>query len=209
MLAILKKSHQSWKFYVLAAFATAYAGVDYWVKPDSPVSMGGPVLIFSVFAWACVSIRCPRCSAKWLWIAVSRPSTTYQGWNTRAACSECGWPAEDQRQDKPDGGARVETSLGSVAAFAGGLGVMFTLEPCLVMALAHPRHPDVVPLLVMLALGCLFAVAGVSSGKRALTEPPSGRRVRAVIGVWCSRAALLVGMSATLLLLTRIALSAR
>lgn len=209
MRAVLKESHQTWKFYVLAAFAMAFAWLDHWIRPGSFIYLAALVLTFSVFAWACWSIRCPRCSAKWFWIAVSRPSTTFQGWNLRTACSECGWPGEDLRQDKPDGRVRVETSLGSIAAFTGALGVVFASLPGLSMVFAPRRHADDVPGLVLVALGCLFAVAGLASGKRALTEPPSGRRVLAVIGLWCSRAALLVGISTILLLLARIASSAR
>jgi hypothetical protein len=58
------------------------------------------LLGFAGGAWILMSIRCPRCSARWFWLAASRGPTG--AFSTGAValtkqCAVCGYPDADTR----------------------------------------------------------------------------------------------------------------
>ncbi len=86
--AVLRRTGQLWRiqsaicvvlvggvllFYGIAA-STAESNGLLWI-------LAGIVLTFGGLFFACVSVRCPRCHARWVWMAVSeRSSSTYGTW---------------------------------------------------------------------------------------------------------------------------------
>lgn len=76
----LRASRQLWKLYLMSALLVvamliallALAGI---LGQDPEILM--PVVIVSIalgiggFIWACYSIRCPKCSAKLLWVSLN------------------------------------------------------------------------------------------------------------------------------------------
>ena len=49
----------------------------------------------------CLAVRCPRCSARWLWRAVSEQShTRFLKWLAeQTACPQCGYPGTASRAE--------------------------------------------------------------------------------------------------------------
>ena len=76
---ILEKSGQQWKVYVgtllmltgvaLAAFAPSLEIGAGW---QLLTLVGGLTLGLGAGVWQVYSIRCPRCAARWLWLAVTQ-----------------------------------------------------------------------------------------------------------------------------------------
>jgi DNA-directed RNA polymerase subunit RPC12/RpoP len=60
----------------------------------------------------CLAVRCPRCSARWLWMAVSEQShTRYLKWLAELnACPRCGYPGTASRAET---GLQEESVRGS------------------------------------------------------------------------------------------------
>jgi hypothetical protein len=101
---LLEESHQSWKLYVGVAIIV----LGWWLNRQVPVTgwaksealfWSTALLVFAGAIWIGWSIRCPRCSAKWIWIAASRgsPRIFFSGQFGPTECSECGWPDADRR----------------------------------------------------------------------------------------------------------------
>jgi hypothetical protein len=53
--------------------------------------LAGVVMAVSGFAYACASIRCPKCRAPWFWLAVkSQPAGAWMPWlMSQARCPVC------------------------------------------------------------------------------------------------------------------------
>src|SRR6266545_452903 len=71
-------------FYGIAADTSNGDGL-LWILSGMVLTLGG--LLF-----ACIGVRCPKCRARWVWMAVSeRCSTTYGTWLIAlSACPRCG-----------------------------------------------------------------------------------------------------------------------
>jgi hypothetical protein len=121
--SIVDSSGQAWK--LRAGFAFLILGVAVTIYGDSALdrSFGFKMLCVGIGLGlgaaliACLAVRCPRCSAPWLWMAVSEQSHTgYLKWLAELeACPRCGYPGtasrarqgmqeqiDDTRKEDPD-----------------------------------------------------------------------------------------------------------
>jgi hypothetical protein len=78
---ILQRSGQQWKLYVGAllmvtgvVIAARAPKVDAEPGWQLLMILGGLTLCLGAGAWQLRSVRCPRCSARWLWLAASQES---------------------------------------------------------------------------------------------------------------------------------------
>jgi ribosomal protein L37E len=98
--ALLEQSGQLWKLCVGVGVALIGWLVGRWFpEPGVPIPFFGSfVLGFGGLTWMTWSIRCPRCSARWFWLAATRgPATAYSGVALKKQCAICGYPAADTR----------------------------------------------------------------------------------------------------------------
>jgi hypothetical protein len=99
--SFLKSAGQLWKVWLsiaLAVFASVcvLVVVKGYVGDDPGRSMlvvvTARLLAVSGFIWACISVRCPACKARLLWMAVSKQS--HKTWLisliTQSECPSCG-----------------------------------------------------------------------------------------------------------------------
>ena len=99
--SFLKSNGQLWKVWLsitLAVFALVCVLVV--LGGDAGDNPGGSMLIVVIglvlavggFIWACISVRCPACKARLLWMAVSKQS--HKTWLisliTQNECPSCG-----------------------------------------------------------------------------------------------------------------------
>ena len=65
------------------------------------MSCVGIGLDLGAFFITCLAVRCPRCSARWLWRAVSEQShTRFLKWLAeQTACPQCGYPGTASRTE--------------------------------------------------------------------------------------------------------------
>lgn len=98
--SVIKKTGQYWKglaagTLVILGSATMFAGLFALTGDQSPrsfaVMLGGMALAVFGFAFACWSMRCPECGARWLWLAVRRqPTASWIEWLMKQArCPVC------------------------------------------------------------------------------------------------------------------------
>lgn len=92
----VRKSSQGWK--LVAGLAGTFAGgfllfLIGLPQENALAAIGGIVLGLGSFFAMCLSIHCPRCGARWMWIAVSKQQ--HLGlWNWLCAqkvCPKCGY----------------------------------------------------------------------------------------------------------------------
>lgn len=92
----VRKSRQGWKIsaWVVGTFAGGFLlfvmGVH---REDMATAISGIALGFGTFLAACLSIRCPRCGARWLWTAM-RTQHHVGWWNWLCAqkvCPKCAY----------------------------------------------------------------------------------------------------------------------
>lgn len=100
-------SGQAWKVYLCSVLVVGLTGASATAWSwglESPetviVAMTSAGAALAVFGWACISIRCPRCSAKLMWLEVRRPQP--MAWLHRLMahrdCPECSYdPGRGQR----------------------------------------------------------------------------------------------------------------
>jgi hypothetical protein len=112
------------------------------------------------------------------------------------------WPQRPTQPWPPPEG-QWNASLGSIAAFLGGVSALFVGTATLV--LVQGRRDEDVPLLVLLAIGFGCAFLGSTLARRTFTVTPRRHHV-AAIGLWCSRASIMSGVVALLVLLSRVGL---
>jgi uncharacterized membrane protein len=92
-------------------------------------------------------------------------------------------------------------SLGSVAAFLGGLAVLFAMLPILAFFWGRNDKDAGILIFLLVAVG-LAVIAGVLA-RRAL-RVTLRRRALAIVGLWCSRLILVLGIVTAGLVLIRI-----
>jgi hypothetical protein len=100
-MTILQRSAQQWKLYLgvllmLTGAAATARGPSIEPGPVWPLLtiVGGLTLTFGAGIWLVRSVRCPRCSARWLWMAATGESAgrLLSGLFTSTQCSVCGYP---------------------------------------------------------------------------------------------------------------------
>src|SRR3989442_13938875 len=79
-VSIIRHSGQMWKLHV-ATLALAVSGIGMvtskiQINSISPIQFAGTmigsvVVGLAALVFACSSVRCPRCGARWVWMAVS------------------------------------------------------------------------------------------------------------------------------------------
>ena len=93
--SVLVRTSQLWKVQG-AIFAVLVGGVAlvYGIASDTGEGAGlrwivaGLLLVLGGLAFACVGVSCPKCGARWVWMAVSqRSASAYGTW--LAALSHC------------------------------------------------------------------------------------------------------------------------
>ena len=105
---ILQRSGQQWKLYsgtllIITGVATTARAPN--VEPASlslPLIVGGLALSFVSAAWMVRSVRCPRCSARWLWLAATQDSAgrLLSGQFAPTECSVCRYPNPERTSDR-------------------------------------------------------------------------------------------------------------
>lgn len=106
-LGLLEMSRQKWKLRTLIV-GLAVGGIlgaydVFVVELEAAISpfplLVGLMIFWSSAAFACISIRCPSCGARWLWRAVNSRGSIGGGWMVQLMsgehCPECGWPREE------------------------------------------------------------------------------------------------------------------
>ena len=95
---MLARSGQLWK--VVGATCAVFLGgaaLLYGVASDTADRAGllwivaGMLLAFGGLTFACAAVRCPKCGARWVWMAVSqRSSSEYGTWLVALSrCPKC------------------------------------------------------------------------------------------------------------------------
>src|SRR6266498_3882365 len=80
--SVVKKSGQDWKLLVGSIGVCAGGALLWWglhaiwrdshqAQADPVSTVGGMLLIIISGIATCLSIRCPQCGLKWMWVAVS------------------------------------------------------------------------------------------------------------------------------------------
>lgn len=118
--SVIRKTHQTWKLIVWLGM-TVLGGVSLWqglhtlsrpAGESAPWILGGTAIILLGFAFSSVTIRCPRCSAHWLWMALSgQPEPRWLTWlMAQPVCPECAYPGPEPHAsgDEPDEQASIE-----------------------------------------------------------------------------------------------------
>jgi hypothetical protein len=93
--SVIQKSRQVWK--IVAGWIGVFAGGIALVggiqgEGNPTIAIGGILLGLGSFVAMCLSIRCHRCGARWLWMAVSQQKHLHW-WNwlvAQTVCSKCG-----------------------------------------------------------------------------------------------------------------------
>jgi len=84
--SVLARTDQVWK--VLVAVCVVFVGgatLFYGVVSNTPNGagslwiVGGMLLTFAGLAYACLSVRCAKCGARWVWMAVSQQGSSEYG----------------------------------------------------------------------------------------------------------------------------------
>lgn len=100
-MTVLQRSGQEWKLYLgvvlmLTGVAITARAPSAGLPPLWEILMllGGLTLIFGAGAWLALSVRCPRCSARWLWLAATTESAggLLSGKFAPTKCPACGYP---------------------------------------------------------------------------------------------------------------------
>ncbi|MDB6045684.1 MAG: hypothetical protein JWM63_4235 [Gammaproteobacteria bacterium] len=97
---VIKKSGQLWKgiasgALVILGFLAAFFGVltlsGTQLTSSFALVLVGIVLASIGLAFACVAIRCPKCGAKWVWLAMKdHPAGAWIAWlMSQARCPTC------------------------------------------------------------------------------------------------------------------------
>ncbi len=105
--SIVSKSGQSWKFGAGVAVQFAGLGTFYWCmsgdEPSPLLALGSLAvgLVTTFASWFCV--KCERCGARWLWMAVSTQSTPdWLPWLGRLTeCPKCGYGGDPTTEQPP------------------------------------------------------------------------------------------------------------
>ena len=93
--SVLARSGQLWKVIGgVSAILIGGTALVYGIASDTADGGGllwifaGMFLVFGGLAFACLAVRCPKCGARWVWMAVSQQSSSNYGvW--LVALSEC------------------------------------------------------------------------------------------------------------------------
>ena len=98
--SIIKKSGQWWKAHIafwglVAGGGIMFIGLANLDKKELAVSLAlvGVILGLASFIYGCLSIRCPNCKARWIWLGVSgKSSNEWVHWLlSRSQCPECNY----------------------------------------------------------------------------------------------------------------------
>jgi hypothetical protein len=105
---LLEQTGQLWKVYIGGAVS-----IIGWLAnrrnstPDPDkflwIELGSLFLMFGGAAWIAWSVKCPRCSARWFWLAASRgPASAFISGRVAQTkeCAMCGYPNTDSRLDE-------------------------------------------------------------------------------------------------------------
>ena len=103
MKNVISKTRQSWKFttmfvvLVLSGISMAYGQMNIDTLSNESFFYfvaGGAFVGLLSFIFACVSIKCPNCGAKWFWSAVSgNGGDKWLFWlKSLSSCPTCGEP---------------------------------------------------------------------------------------------------------------------
>jgi hypothetical protein len=98
--SVISKTRQVWKLSVsftvemLAGVGMMYAQSQIGVLSSSDftlIMLSSVVLGLSAFAFGCLSVRCPECRTRWVWMAVSKQHTdAWLPWlMSLSACPSC------------------------------------------------------------------------------------------------------------------------
>ena len=99
--SVLARSGQLWKVLgAICAISVGGAALLYGVISNTADGGGllwivtGMLLTFGGLAFACLRVRCPKCGARWVWMAVSQQnSREYGTWLiTLPHCPKCAAP---------------------------------------------------------------------------------------------------------------------
>jgi len=96
--SVLARTGQLWK--VQGAICTVLVGgavLVYGIASETPDGAGllwiaaGLLLALGGLSFACVGVSCPKCGARWVWMAVSqRSSSAYGTWLVAlSSCPKC------------------------------------------------------------------------------------------------------------------------
>jgi hypothetical protein len=109
----LQRSGQTWKFWIISVgvligfVVIVFANLFRNELPDRlfPIEMiFASFVIAFTFCFTALSIRCPRCQARWYWLAISKgESTTWLDRITLSTCPICGYPGMDIRVSRGEG----------------------------------------------------------------------------------------------------------
>lgn len=114
--SIMENSNQSWKLVVgfigmFCGFFVMCFGLQRLEQPNAAaIVFTGIVAGLGAAIAACLSIRCPSCHARWLWLAVrSQDHLRWVSWlSAQRVCPRCGYdPAlksEPEMGEPPDAG---------------------------------------------------------------------------------------------------------
>jgi len=100
---VISKTGQSWKFrtffivLVMSGVSMTYGQFNIETLSNDLFFYfvaGGAFVGLLSFIFACVSIKCPNCGAKWFWSAVSgKGNKEFLFWlNSLSSCPKCGEP---------------------------------------------------------------------------------------------------------------------
>jgi hypothetical protein len=106
-MTLLRSSNQYWKLWlfggilVIGGLVIALGGLMMGLG-ESMESLGtayiliGTAVGLSAFLCACLLVGCPRCSARWFWLAVSGQTDEHwlQWLSNLSICPHCGYPNE-------------------------------------------------------------------------------------------------------------------
>jgi ribosomal protein L37E len=100
---LLEQSGQFWKLCVgVPVTLIGWLAGRRFDDPGVPIPFFGSLfLVFGGLAWMAWSIRCPRCSARWFWLAASRgPASAFSTGAVAMTtqCAVCGYPDADSRR---------------------------------------------------------------------------------------------------------------
>jgi hypothetical protein len=103
----LQRSGQTWKLWIISVgvligfVVIVFAQVFRNALPEKlfPIEMTFAAFVIAfTFCFTVLSIRCPRCRARWYWLAISKgASTTWIDRITLSTCPICGYPGIDLR----------------------------------------------------------------------------------------------------------------
>lgn len=94
--SILYDTGQAWKFWVMIygnLLCVLFISMDFLISESLLEEYHLPLLWIGVFIWfistafACITIKCPVCGARWFWLAISRKHDL--GWFNWLFSQEC------------------------------------------------------------------------------------------------------------------------